>query len=469
MNSDTPDPGSSASERLANLYEAARQERGLTLGQLRTAVNFSSEATLKRRLMKGSSNNTGAHINEIPTFVRALGIAPDRLLRALLPELEDERSHILQGKRWRMRAQELEDELARRRQVGEVQLDLVEDIIATGRWAVGILPHRSGPSPEAEVLSGTRIAVTPARPGLLAPGKSVRAALVEEFGPIIRDRAIFLADHVRPRPTPPLEATPDDVVYLSIPAFARDRAPSKAPILFPKLNSRTVLVVALTQSPWIHHVAAIAARALGWGLTNSSSIERAATPPRERDRDDHIEVMNKLRNDGLARLLFDLPKDTFIYHVGRAVVGKHPEPHTLVRMIEDVEYRDRLPFVVLLTESDRVMARQTFKARRADNGEPRFSVEEWTTWRDELSKAVEQLPASHRLVLPFDFPWEKQDSQDSPPEDAGEIDRSMWRSTAITADKILRTMYSLGGLNSNARPNLVDPEAERLLHSIRPY
>ncbi|WZU36037.1 hypothetical protein Rruber_05550 (plasmid) [Rhodococcus ruber] len=469
MNNATSDPSSfSASERLASLYEAARQERGLTWDQLRRAVNFESEATLKRRLMRGSSNNSGPRLDEVPTFAEALGIAPDRLLRALLPALEDERSHILHGKRWQMRAQELEDELARR-QAGEVQLDLVEDITATGRWAVGILPHRSGPSPEAEVLSGTRIAVTPARPGLLAPGQSVRAALIEEFGAVIRDRAVFLADHVRPRPTPPLEAAPDDVVYLSIPAFTRDRVPSKAPILFPKLNSRTVLVVALTQSPWRHHVAAIAARALGWGLVNSSSIERTATPPRERDRDDHIEEMNKLRNDGLARLLFDPPQDTFIHHVGRAVVGEYPEPHTLVRMIDDVEYRDRLPFVVLLTESDRVIARQTFKALRSDNGIPRFSAEQWTAWRDELRDAVEQLPPSHRLILPFDFPWEQRDDQDSPPDDPAELDRKMWHSNAILADKVLRTMYSLGGLNSNARPKRVDPEAERILQSIRPY
>lgn len=115
MNNATSDPSSfSASERLASLYEAARQERGLTWDQLRKAVNFESEATLKRRLMRGSSSNSGPKLEEVPTFVEALGIAPDRLLRALLPALEDERSHILHGKRWQMRAQELEDELARR-------------------------------------------------------------------------------------------------------------------------------------------------------------------------------------------------------------------------------------------------------------------------------------------------------------------------------------------------------------------
>ncbi|WP_139813357.1 hypothetical protein [Prescottella equi] len=451
----------SAGSRFAEVLEQVMQKDGVTnKASVIARVLGVEERTARSRLANG-----GFRVDEIPGLIKALRIEPDVLLRALLPDL-DLHSVTVDRKKWQMRAQALEDELTSRRQSGEIQLDLVEDLAATGRWAVSVLPHRSGPTSEAEVLAATRIAVTPARPGLVPPGLSVREALVDEFGAKIRDRAVFLADHVRPRPASPIGT--DDVVYLSIPSFTADRVPSPSPVQLPKLHSATVLVLALTQSAWRETTAAIAARAMGWGLTNTSSIGRAVTPPQDPKPDDFIETVNKIRNDGLQKLLLEPPKDTFVHHVGRAVVGEHPEPHSLTSVINS-DFRDRIPFVVLLSETDRVIARQSHKARQHANGKPRFSTEQWTAWRDELRKSVKELPATNRVILPFDFPWDQQDEHDTPPSDPTILNQEMWRSCAETAEKIIGTLRSLGSINRNARFRLVDDQAVRILDSVRPY
>lgn len=183
---------------LRTLYNEKLKELQLSSRQLaeRLGGRYDYE-TVKRRLKSG-----GLPVNEIAHFVEALKIDPDALLRALLPDLPDAHSTVTEWKNLKMQVVQLEDELKVRRSGAVDHLGLAADITASGRWAVGILPNRSGPSADAEVLTGTRLAVTPVRPDLIPPGETVRSALLLEFGEIIRDRAVFLADHVRPRPKP---------------------------------------------------------------------------------------------------------------------------------------------------------------------------------------------------------------------------------------------------------------------------
>ncbi len=157
---------------LRTLYNEKLKELQLSSRQLaeRLGGRYDYE-TVKRRLKSG-----GLPVNEIAHFVEALKIDPDALLRALLPDLPDAHSTVTEWKNLKMQVVQLEDELKVRRSGAVDHLGLAADITASGRWAVGILPNRSGPSADAEVLTGTRLAVTPVRPDLIPPGETVRSA-----------------------------------------------------------------------------------------------------------------------------------------------------------------------------------------------------------------------------------------------------------------------------------------------------
>lgn len=231
---------------------------------------------------------------------------------------------------------------------------------------------------------------------------------------------------------------------------------------------KSVAVVALTQTAWRENVTAVAARALGWGVQNTSSIGRVATPVKDGDRDLFIESMNKVRNDGLNRYLLSPPDHTFIHHAGREVTGEFPERHSLVELAAS-EFRDQLPFIVLLRESDRIIARQERMSVRYDTGEPRFPATTWEKWRNELTDAVESLDSNRMMILDVDLPWDKQDELDGPPADVEVRNRAQWGRSAKLAQKIINQLFSLGTVGSSRPADNMDPEAERVLRAARMY
>ncbi|MGK8486835.1 hypothetical protein [Nocardia asiatica] len=115
------------------------------------------------------NSGEGLDLDELPAFVAALQIAPDELLRAMLPGLPDTRSLIVEKRKSDMRVRTLKAQLAAT--IYSVDLSLVEEITSSGRWTVGMLPYTCGPSRETEVLSSIRLAVTPTRPDIVEPGR----------------------------------------------------------------------------------------------------------------------------------------------------------------------------------------------------------------------------------------------------------------------------------------------------------
>lgn len=454
------------SDALAELFYEAMQRGGLTWSAIAERVS-ADERTVKRWLGKASPK-TSLKAENIASLAEVLSVPPADVLRAIFPDLEDDQTLLTRLREVQERVGTLTVELSRARSetdVSDANLSLIDQILSSGRWSVGLLPHSSGPTPDTEVLAAIRVAVAPARADILPAGTTAREELLREIGDRIEDRAVLTSHAVKPRASPPVAADPSQVVHLSVPVFTQDRPVSRYPIPLPKLHSSTILVLALTQSAWRANVAAIVGRALGWGVKNVSNDGRVHSLPRDIDRDVRYEALNVLRNEGLHRFLCEPPRRTVIHHVGHPPVGEILQRHALVEMI-DSEFREDLPFVVLLSESDRVLKRQVHKSKRFDSKEPRFSRQEWTEWRNELRDSVESLSVRKHMIIQFDFPWERLDNVDSPPEDDVEFNRSMWFRSAKLANDVLNTVFSLGTVGQ-ANRQLVDEGASRMIEAVR--
>lgn len=416
------------------------------------------------------NSGEGLDLDELPAFVAALQIAPDELLRAMLPGLPDTRSLIVEKRKSDMRVRTLKAQLAAT--IDSVDLSLVEEITSSGRWTVGMLPYTCGPSRETEVLSSIRLAVTPTRPDIVEPGATVRSQFVAEFGRILGDRAWFLGRVAKPLPEPAIQADPRDVVHLVIPVFHADRPPSPAAVPLPRIPGGAVLVTAVTANAWAAIVAAIVGRAIGWGVEDASTAGWVSTPILDNDLYRYIDQMNKIRNDGVRSSLLAPPPTTVLHHVGRPVLdskGEVYENNALVDLI-GAGLADQLPFVVLLTESDRMIAHQEHKVIRFDTGQPKYSTQEWTRWRDEVLSVVEILEQRRRaMVVHLDFPWEPQNEIDSPPDDVATANRLVWQRSAKVAWKIVERLLEWGAIGQKWLPRNIDQEAERILGSQSLY
>ncbi|MGY2033121.1 hypothetical protein [Nocardia gipuzkoensis] len=456
-------------KKLAELFSEQFAKSGLTTRELAVRVygqdSESDVKTINRRLSTGS----GLALDELPKFMAALQISPDELLRAVFSDLPDSRSLIIEKRDLEMRLHTLEERLAAA--AGSTDLSVVEDIIASERWAVGVLPHMSGPAEDAEVLTGIRLAVTPSRPELLASGSTARSMFINDFGDILGDRVVFLGPTVRPVPRPPIESDPKDVVYLSVPVFQRDRKPSAAAVPLPRIG-KSIAVTGIAQGAWCPVFAAIVARALGWGLENTSSIGRSATPVLETDRDAYIDAMNKVRNDGLRQRLLDPPPSTVLHHTGYPVVdssGQTIEGHVLVDMVA-AGVPIELPFIVLLSESDRMIEYQEQKVRRFDTGTPKFPAATWREWRDELRSTVEPIERQGRaMIIDIDLPRNPPGDDNAAALDPAAENRLLWQRTARHASKTISRLLDWGAVGLKQLPSNVDPDAERILKSLSLY
>ncbi|WP_280476279.1 hypothetical protein [Nocardia asiatica] len=436
---------------------------GMTRRSLARAVYGDAEdrsmSALRRRLDCVLNGKDGVEM--LQKFVEVLKIQPDEVLRALLPGQSQADSLIVENRELNMKLKAMQEHLASTS--GAAELAVVRDITASGRWTVGVLPYLIGPTDDVQVVSGTRLAVTLARPEMLAAGTTVREMFINEFGKQLGDRTIFLAPTVRPLAQPAVPADPDQIVHLSIPGFSRDRSPSVAPVDLPAIG-KSIAFTATLQGAWCANVAAIVGRALGWGVENTSSVRRIATPVLDGDRDTFVDGMNKLRNDGLRSMLLTPPANTVLHHTGHPVLdtdGTQLEGHAVVDLLA-AGYE--VPFLVVLRESDRMIEHQQYKVRRFADGTPRRPNTSWRAWRDELVDAVAPLERSRRaMIVELDFPWEPQDDIDSAPADETLANQLLWQRSTGASWKIIRRLLEWGGSGLRRLPTNLDPEAERLL------
>lgn len=475
-----------AGERLDNeinrsvvhYFRDLRTDRGLSVAALsRLLWPSDAEEAARRRLSRIEEGTTPVKVADLHRFAAALGVDSKGLVRLLLPN-----DHSLWSTEASFRQLELEkmhlthevDRLREQRSGSSaIDLDFLEEIVSTGRWAASVRPKYTGPTPDTEVLSSTLITITPAAPGLIPSDSTARAELDAQFGNRIFDRAVYAGTGARPMPEPPVsedELGGKHVVHMYVPGFTRDRPPTELATSLPGLRPESVAVVAISQGAWRENVAALLARSFGWGLENSVTKARFNAPVTTPDPDEHVERSNKLRNDGLRRLLRQPPNQTVIHHAGRDVMDSYDqvvEQHPVVEAASDSLIHDRLPFVVVLSESDRMIDYQERKVLKAD-GSPRYSQQQWRTWRDELRTAGDTL-YRHGLgmVVPIDHAWDAENAgpNDTPPSDAYLSNQLHWKRSTILAKKIGVHLLKTGHAGTTAMPN-IDPQAAKMLDLV---
>lgn len=432
---------------LAAHMKAKRVALGITDQELAAKVGEPTVNNVSRRL----AGTTKFGIDgDLQKYVAALDIPPDEVLGILFPDAK-QLSHSVSAelKETKMLLENKRDELELLRSNNGPEMGLVRELVTTGRWAVGVAPHHAGPSPERHIMESIRLAVVavgPAREEIEATNQDVRRVFNEECGGIVRDRAVFIADSTPDKARPPIDVPDDQVIHLSIPIFARDRAPQQNARSLPKFRPESVVVLSTTQAAWGGRVAALLAKTLGWGLLESSSVYRQSNPISLGDRDQFVEAMNSLRNAGLHEALVEPRKKTFVHHAGRPTVGDNPIEHSLVAVAADPHFAATLPFVILLSESDEAMKRQARKVRRYDDGTPRFSEEQWMQWRDELRHSVEGLPQGRYIVKDVDIPWSAH--EELSPSARTE---TYWARTAHIGHALISQLIRWGGYGESSQ------------------
>jgi hypothetical protein len=459
----------SSESRVLEMLNRIKAERNLALPVLAAMISTSPKSMGDRLLGK-----TKVTIGEFSTLAHKLQIAPDAVLRALLPELPEPQSTIIELRKAMMTINKLEKQL-RAAQTAEpsTDLELVTEIVNSDHWAVSVLPVKGGPTSNTRVLQGVRLAVTPVDPDATAGDETARSMFVAEFSNRLLDRGFFLADTANPLPKPPIHTPPENVVYLQLPAYAQDRPPMADPVQFPKLGGgvESVVIMATTQTVWCNIISAIVARNLGWGLENTATRGRATAPVEDRDRDLYIEESNRIRNEGLSRVLTKPPSTTVAHYNGRPGVEATDtrEDHPLVA-IANSENANKMPFVVVIRESDRVMRRQAQKVRRSDTGAPKFTEETWCGWRDDLVTSATALERTRRgMVVDFEFAWELQDEADSAPSDTAIYNSLMWKGCVEIAWKVLDRLREWGALRDQKQPRSRDAVTKKILDTRNPY
>ncbi len=431
-------------KQLAALLAEKRVESKMTVTDLAEKLDL-PKSTVERRL----SAQTGfSPYGELQAFLEVLG-ATEEALALLFPDVGGA-SHETSAelKETKLQLTNARDQLDDLRSSSGPELGLVRDLASTGRWAIGVSPHHTGPSPDCLVLESVRLAITPVGSALAEiekSGLSVREVFNTECGKIVRDRAVFIGNDLPGKPRAPWDVAENQVIYMAIPLFAGDRSALDACRSLPKFLPESIVVLSITQGAWADNVAALIAKTLGWGIRNSASVYLHASPIEVGPSDEFIETMNRYRNDGLSEVLRapDKYRQTVTHHVGRPSIDG-PD-HPFVDAASDPYFLSRMPFIVLLSESDAAIRQQALKVRQAD-GTPRFSEEQWMQWRDDLRHSVETLPAGRSIVVDVDLP-NGQSSTDGAESVQSEL---LWQRTAKLADGLLDQLTSWGGAR---RPN----------------
>jgi hypothetical protein len=146
-------------------------------------------------------------------------------------------------------------------------------------------------------------------------------------------------------------------------------------------------------------------------------------------------------NMALREMLAAPPRDSVTYHQGTAVVGDDGtriDEHALLAADPS-----GLPYVVLLSESDRALKYSLAMPVNQRGDESRFSFGQLASWRDRLRDLVDSLSRHGRgLVLDVDLPW--------PDEDGAETRQNRedrWRQTSHLARQALAYVTAAGGVH----------------------
>lgn len=450
------------SQNIANLLTRYITANNLTTTAAAAAIQMDSR-DLTKRLKPIDRDNPGSakdvHLWKVWQLLRAagqLGIPDEEIAEALFPSITRRLPSIPQLER---RVRELQGENADLRAGHYTPQTATAELLRTGRWAVSALPLVHHTRDGSEVVLSINMSVAPLGPYANdLTVQDVRGRLASDVPNIYR-RAMVLsgdASGLPSAPGPRLDPSPV-TLDLSVPVFAEDRDPAPYGERAHITQSRGgLLVIASSTTAGPRTVAATIARALGWGLADSRA---AARNIRARIDDwsgvNHRRWMRLESQRQLNALLFDDGAYRVISHFGFA---DPDSPHPLIAAIESFEagFRDDLPFIVLLRESDAVLSSASRRSLQDDpnrtHDDPRNIArhDAMASNRDALWRAVTRLPPERYHV-------EDVRDVDAAPGHPDWIHQSARRSASI-AGRVLRRLHGPGGAL-----RVVDEDAAKLL------
>lgn len=450
------------SQNIATLLARYITANNLTTTAAAAAIQMDSRDLTKRlkpidRANPGSAKDV--HLWKVWQLLRAageLGIPDEEIAEALFPKIARRLPSIPQLER---RVRELQGENADLRVGHYTPQTATAELLRTGRWAVSALPLVHQTRDGSEVVLSINMSVAPlGRYANDLTVQDVRGRLAADVPNIYR-RALVLSGDASGLPSAPgPRRAPSPVTLdLSVPVFTEDRDPAPFGERAHITQSRSgLLVIASSTTAGPRTVAAIIARALGWGLADSRAAARNI-----RARIDawsgvnHRQWMRRESQRQLNALLFDDGEYRVVSHFGFA----DPEsPHPLITAINSYEAgtRDDLPFIVLLREVDAVLSNASRRSLQDDPirtpDDPRNIArhDALTANRDALWRAVTRLPAERYHV-------EDVRDVEAATGDPDWVHQSARRSGSI-AGRVLRRLHGTAG-----PLRVVDEDAAKLL------
>jgi len=382
---------------LSRLFDLAVSRLDVNNKSFALAVGL-SEATAKRRL----AGKSGWSVREVMAAAAFLGISADQIADILFPKRQVD---AVRAGQMRSQLASLEKENADLRAGRFESQVFIRDVLESGDWAISVIPVKSGPTPDREVLTSYRFSVAPM-------SEQTQAESVEEWrkrltfdAPTLLHRSIVLAGTPMNRPAiPGIRGKAGDRAFdLAVSSFEVDSGETNPEKL--QYSGNGVLVVSSTVGAWGPAIASLIARSLGWSHTNTRNIARATeeiqpgSTSEERRAWLTAESASQLRN-----ILFERRSDWSVTsHWGTAEFSEGGMRHPLVTAIASAKAsRDfpELPFIVLLRESDDLI--DEYGDAKYQDGQlaPDGRAERMRATRDRLYDSIlEGVPSSSRKKI----------------------------------------------------------------------
>ena len=339
---------------------------------------------------------------------------------------------------------------------------LVRGLTLSGRWSFSLARVYGGPSADVQVPLFTQVAALPSPPDVpVTDDLTLRRRVLEDLGGLPAGVAFAVwrdrhspAGHFPHDPEGGHPATGTAALHLQSAVYAADRPVGPSPARLRGAAADGVVVLALRVHAYSLRISATVARALGWGFTSTARSSNRVAPgtvaePRERARSG-----NRYANLALGEYLAAPLPATVLSHVGTPVTdddGTVLEPHALLTADPRTG-----PFVVVLHESDAMLAAGLQRPVNAQGGRSRLTLDQLRGWRDDLVARGTQLQAAGRgLVVPVPDGWVHADL------DAAAEDVARWRDHVRVARAIVLDLLHLSQIRTGFAVR--DPMARALL------
>lgn len=405
--------------------------------KLAVAAGLSEDAV--GRYLSQTEPTRRVDLDHLVRMCDAANLSPDELMGALWPEYSPTSLHR------QLSALRAENDILRAARgwpngVPTPTVVFLQRVVASSRWGVSYLPLSAGPDPETVMRSEDVFAVALMDGRELSlPFSGRRRLFLREFGPLPPGIGVAAPDMsaISSRlPAGPLSVQDSTrrPIYLTAPVFSAERPVASRPMNLTGAPGRGVAVVSIRLLANPGRLAAILARALGWELQHTSRLAHDIGQAPEIDAAESVRRANNYRNLAFEELLASPRELTVLAHAGTLGGGA---THALFRSRPGVS-----PFIVLLSDSDRILAESLVRPVSQSGRLSGLSFHELQALRDSLRIHVERLATTgDGMVIDCDLPW----GPDERPADDEETQRR-WQRSASQARQALQQILKLGGL-----------------------